>query len=156
MGKGEPKPLGYLIFMNSISAFSAGAILFSIKNYDAGTLKSMGPGLFPICVGALMLFSSLLVSAREGVLFWKALSLPKGALAFPRQLAAITGAMAAFAIAAPRLGAFMAIALSVLTASLARERGLDRQAAILAAAAATAFCLLFIGLLGVQLKVLPA
>jgi pilus assembly protein TadC len=58
-------------------------------------------------------------------------------------------------VAAPRLGSAIAIALMVLTSTLARDRRGARESLLLAALSAGVFSWLFVGLLGVQLKIFP-
>lgn len=103
-----------LMFVVSGSAFAIGA-----TNYSMGTSARPGAGYFPLglgvigaILGAIILFKSLLIPAKNGDKI--------GAIAW-RPLLVIIGAIVVFGLALPRLGLIGTVPILIFMTSLAGD-----------------------------------
>ena len=146
-----------LMFMVSGIAFAWGA-----TNYTIGEGARMGPGYFPLMLGILLaiigmgvVFTALVVETENGDPIgswsWKPLGYIIGAnLAFGLLL----GGLPKFGI--PAMGLIAAIYALVFIASLAGDRFLPKEVAILATILAVFSYFAFVWLLKLQFPVWPA
>lgn len=109
-----------------LAATGLAAALISYSRYDLGNPEQIGPGLFPLIVGAaLALFGALLaISAawREGVM-------PKIAW---RPLLVLSGAMLLFWLTIDRFGILPSVVILILVTTFA-DRGPSLRARLLLA-----------------------
>jgi hypothetical protein len=146
-----------LMFMTVGVAFSWGA-----TNYNIGEGARMGPGYFPLMLGILLgvlglaiIFESLVVETEDGE--------PVGSIAW-KPLGFIIGANLAFGvllgglprIGLPAMGLIAAIYALVFIASLAGDKFLPKEVAILATILAVFSYVAFVWLLKLQFPVWPA
>lgn len=135
--------------------FIALGVAFAViaTNYRLGTAGRMGPGYFPIGVGVLLtlLGTGVLVkSLRPGAAVSRIIKPDWRVLAF------ILGAVLIFALTLRPLGLVAAIALAVISSSLA-SREFEWTSTLLTAALLAAFCSgVFVFGLGLQFRLLPA
>lgn len=124
-----------LIVMLAVALFFIGG---SIWTLDLGTARRMGPGAFPLMVGALLAVLTLIVLIQnlQSALPWSA----PDWLA----LATIGSGVAAFALLTPLLGVLPAVFLSVLFSSSANDDVTWLLRAVLALAVALGVWLIFI------------
>ena len=146
-----------LMFMTVGVAFAWGA-----TNYNIGEGARMGPGYFPLVLGILLaalglavIFEALVVETEDGekigAIAWKPLGYIIGAnLAFGLLL----GGLPKFGI--PAMGLIAAIYALVFIASLAGDRFLPKEVAILATILAVFSYFAFVWLLKLQFPVWPA
>lgn len=146
-----------LMFMTVGVAFAWGA-----TNYNIGEGARMGPGYFPLVLGILLaalglavIFEALVVETEDGekigAIAWKPLGYIIGAnLAFGLLL----GGLPKFGI--PAMGLIAAIYALVFIASLAGDRFLPKEIAILATILAVFSYFAFVWLLKLQFPVWPA
>lgn len=135
--------------------FIAAGIAFAIGStaYPMGTPARPGAGYFPlilsvllVLLGVVVLVQSLTAATGDGE--------PIGGIAW-RPLIATVASIAAFAVALPRLGLFVAIPLSVVVVSLASRdfawKGVVATAIVLTAASWA----IFVAGLHLQIPLLP-
>ena len=146
-----------LMFLTVGAAFAWGA-----TSYNIGEGARMGPGYFPLMLGILLavlglavIFESLVVETEDGEpigkIAWKPLGYIIGAnLAFGLLL----GGLPKFGI--PAMGLIAAIYALVFIASLAGDRFLPKEVAILATILAVFSYFAFVWLLKLQFPVWPA
>ena len=132
-------------------ALGAGA-LWQGQRYQFGTLTDMGPGYFPVVLGALLLLFGL-IALLGGVLSRARVPVPTVQI---RPLLAVTASTIAFALLLDRIGLIFTVFVSSLLASAARPRVLSLPNLALALLLAGACTLVFIHLLGVPMRLLPA
>lgn len=120
--------------------------LYTLASYNLGTLRRMGPGMFPfgaglvlVALGALVLLAGLL---RAGV------QMPRIAW---RPLAAVSLAVAAFAVLIRPAGMFPAIAAMTVIAALAETRLRPLAVALLVAVLCLMAWLIFVAGLGLPI-----
>ncbi|RYE07764.1 MAG: tripartite tricarboxylate transporter TctB family protein [Hyphomicrobiales bacterium] len=155
---GQSSPLPQALSLPTLSPARGAALLlvagglffaFFGQEYRTGTLRSMGPGMFPVAggiilaaIGLLLLLRSLRDSEAAPTIAW-------------RPLGAIIGSVLAFALTVGPFGLIVAGPLLVIGAVLATGQGTFRLALILATTLTTFAIIVFPVLLGVPLKVLP-
>lgn len=130
---------------------------YAALNLKVGTFGQMGPGMFPLVVGATV------VAFGAGILLTTALKARQGAPASEalapekadwRTLAVVVLSIAAFALMVRRLGMAPAVlGLVLVSASVSGELTLPKMLA-LAAALIAAGWVIFIVLLGLPIKLL--
>lgn len=123
-------------------------IILEGVSYRMGTLQSMGPGYFPVILGAIMVFLSIvmLVTARPSSV---PMTADKDQL---RGIAFLTAGFGAFALTIESLGMLVAVSLAVFLSALANRRTSLLVALALAAGTAIASALIFSVALGLQIK----
>ncbi len=146
-----------LMFIAVGAAFSLGAL-----NYTVGSAARMGPGYFPLLLGALLaLFGGLVVlgslgsprpdGGEIGRIAWKPLLMIIGAnLAFGILLGGIPSA------AVPAMGLIAAIFAAVIISRMAGENFRWRGALVLALVLAIGSYLVFVLGLNLQFQVWPS
>lgn len=99
-----------------LAVLGAAVAAYAALHYDIGTLRRMGPGFFPLGLGALLavLGGSIAFGAAPA-------QSDKSRIALP-ELAAILTAILVFALGLERLGLVLTTALTVLIASAAAPR----------------------------------
>ena len=100
--------------MVAIGCFVA---LYSLANYDFGSLRQMGPGFFPVTLGALLAGLGLLIALPA----WRRAGEARP-FAMPEAIAILT-AIALFGLGLQKLGLVATTASAVLIASLPAPRG---------------------------------
>lgn len=146
-------PLGLFCILLGLTAF------WVARDYETGTVVSMGPGFFPKAISAgLIVLGGLVLLLRgrdlpedDDMQHLEAASLP----ARIRIIASLTGSIVVFGATLLPLGLIAATFLMVVIASLAYDR--SRLPAILATAVALAAfaTVLFPYALGLNIPVLP-
>jgi putative tricarboxylic transport membrane protein len=139
--------LSGLLFM----AIGAGA-LWQGQRIPLGTLTDMGPGYFPVVLGGLLLFFGL-IAALSGVFAHARAPISTAPI---RPLLAITASIVAFALLLDRIGLIFTVLVCSLLASAARPRVLNPSNLALAVLLAASCTFVFIRLLGVPMRLLPA
>lgn len=146
-----------LMFLAVGVAFAWGA-----TNYNVGDAARMGPGYFPLMLGALLgvlglaiVFEALVVETEDGekigAIGWKPLAFIIGAnVAF----GILLGGLPRFGI--PAMGLIVAIIALVFIASLAGDRFHAKEVTILATVLAAFSYVAFVWLLKLQFPVWPA
>ncbi len=99
-----------------LAALGAAAAGWAAMHYDIGTLRRMGPGFFPLVLGAVLVLLGLVIAlpaiARQA-------EVPK---IEPAPVLAVLAAIIIFALGLTTLGLAAATAIAVLTASLPAPR----------------------------------
>ncbi len=146
-----------LMFMATGVAFAWGA-----TSYTVGSAARMGPGYFPLMLGivlavlgAFIVFEALVVDTEDGE--------PVGSFAW-KPLGFIIGANVAFGIllaglpslGVPAMGLIVGIFALVFIASLAGDRFVFKEVAILSVILSVLSYLAFIKLLNLQFRVWPS
>lgn len=132
-------------------ALGTAALLYG-QRYPMGTVGDMGAGYFPNVLSAIMVFFG-------GATIVEALVVKNGApipAAAGRPLVAITASVLAFALLLERAGLPLAVFVSSMVASAARPRFFTLMNLILAAGLAVASVIIFVNLLAIPMRVLPA
>lgn len=118
------------------------------SNYSIGTARRMGPAFFPIMVGCMLGFLSILLIVR---------GLRSGSVPVARLISSapflILGSILLFMLTLKPLGLPIALALMVIVSSFASDRSSFRQSCVLAAVLAVSSTLLFKFALGQSLPV---
>lgn len=99
-----------------LAAIGAGAVVWAAMYYDMGTLRRMGPGFFPVVLGAALFLLGLVVALPA---LGRAADAPK---IEPGTAAAVLAAILIFAFGLSRLGLAGATAATVLVATLPAPR----------------------------------
>ena len=128
-------------------AFSLGALVLS-SSYSIGTPRRMGPAFFPLMVGGILGFLSILLIVR-GI---RLSSAPVSKLISSAPIL-ILGSITLFMVTLKPLGFPIALGLMVIVASFASNRSTFRQTCLLAAVLAVSSALLFKFALGQALPV---
>ncbi|WP_010139973.1 tripartite tricarboxylate transporter TctB family protein [Oceanicola sp. S124] len=117
--------------------------------YRMGSLHSMGPGYFPVILGAIMVVLALfmVISAKPAEI---AVARPEGGQL--RGMAFLAAAFAGFALTVESLGMLVSVTLAVFLASLANRQTTLVTALILAVGTAVVSALVFRVGLGLQIK----
>lgn len=120
-------------------------VVGSITTLELGSARRMGPGAFPVLVGALLSVLALITLVRN-------FRYPMGwDHPDPISVAAVAGGVAAFAFLTPLLGVLPAVILSVLTTSSAVPKFRWPGRLVLAFCVAGAVWLVFVKGLGIPL-----
>lgn len=127
-------------------AFGVAAMLLA-ANYPAGEVRRMGPGYFPMLLGALLTALGALISLRA---LWLR-GVPIGRLAL-RPMLLVSGAILGFALGITYLGLIPAAVAVVVIASLANTPVRRREVAIAAIALAAFSAALFVWGLGLTIN----
>lgn len=161
----EPVPadLRRDLWTGGLFILSGGSFAAVAATYPTGTAISMGPGWFPLVLGLLL--TALGVSVALPAL-WRLYSRkhpsPVGQLldddgaVIWRPIAAVMLALLGFAILLPVAGLVIATFTLVLTGAAAGQSLRWREAASLAAGLSAVVAVLFVGVLGIPLDLLPA
>lgn len=120
-------------------------VVGSITTLELGSARRMGPGAFPVLVGALLSVLALITLVRN-------FRYPMGwDHPDPVSVAAVAGGVAAFAFLTPLLGVLPAVILSVLTTSSAVPKFRWPGRLVLAFCVTGAVWLVFVKGLGIPL-----
>ncbi|WP_417522416.1 tripartite tricarboxylate transporter TctB family protein [Marinovum sp.] len=135
-----------------IAAFGAATIVLSVSDLSIGTLRSPGPGLFPVSMGVVLVFLGLVVAGL-------ALLQQVGERVYLRQpdwrsLGMVSLSIVAFIFGFKFLGLLPAIFLSTLVSSFADPKLTLRKAAILGVGLALLAGLIFRVALGMHMPLL--
>ncbi len=112
MQRDWPDILGGLL----LAAIGAGAALWAAMYYDLGSLRRMGPGFFPVALGAVLFLLGLVVALPA---LARTADAPK---IEPATAIAVLAAIVIFAFSLSRLGLAGATAVTVLVATLPAPR----------------------------------
>jgi hypothetical protein len=118
-------------------------VVWHSLDYRIGTPRRMGPGLFPLTLGALLVVFGL-AAALQGLR-----AAGSGVAVRVRPMLAVCGALAVFGLTVERLGFIPAAVLLLFVTGLAESPPKWRALAILSLTLAPASWLLFVGLLGI-------
>lgn len=124
--------LAGLIFIGFGLAFA-----FAASRYDLGTALRMGPGYFPVVLGGLL---ALLGAGIVAESFLRGEQTPIGPIPW-RGILLLTAAVLVFGFGVRRFGLAPSLFVATLLAALSSERTTPLAALVLAAAL-TAFCIL--------------
>ncbi len=136
------------------------ASVWIARNYPFGSLRNMGPGFFPIAVGVLLIINAAVIAflsddsnppeekEQEG-------DEPVGAIEVFRILVSILGSFVVFTILVQPFGFVIAAIAMIVCSSLARRQFQIGETLLLAVGLTTLAALLFIGMLGLQLRMFP-
>lgn len=119
------------------------------QRYTFGTLSRMGPGYFPVALGAVLAALGALVALPA---WFRSGSLPS---VNPKSFVIVTASVVLFAATLQTLGILIATAITVFLASLADNEITWRGRAILSVAVAFIIYLVFIAGLSMILPVWP-
>jgi hypothetical protein len=120
------------------------------RNYPLGTLLRMGPGYFPILVGALMALIGLALVVQSFLRPGEKASRP--AL---KPLAQVTVSLFVFAVTLDRLGLVLATVILIVLSRLASPLGSWRGTAVLSVVMVATAVLIFHTVLDLPLKLWP-
>lgn len=140
------------IIAGSMFVLLGAAALWYAHHYALGRLNDMGPGFFPLICAVLLTFFGL-VALLEALTSKTRVSVPAVA---PRPFIAITAAVCVFALLLDRIGLPATVFVSSLVASAARPRFLVPSNFVLAALLAVTSVIVFVQLLAIPMRVLPA
>lgn len=140
--------------------------LVAATDYPFGTPARMGPGFFPVILGAILTLLGLAITATGLRLeqdtprarfrdAFRALRPEPGAGSVFRPLVVVMSALVAFALALPRLGLALSVALLVLISALAEPGFRPRTAVILALFLAALAVAVFRHGIGLPFRVWP-
>ena len=130
-------------------AFGSAAVAIG-RGYALGTAARMGPGYFPVLVGALLVIVGLVVAAR-GILA-KSERLKRLTIG---PLALVLAAVLLFAVTIEKLGLVIAVLAVVVVGYLANARGRPLELVLLAGVLTAASVLIFYYGLKLPFKVWP-
>ncbi|TQM92203.1 MAG: tripartite tricarboxylate transporter TctB family protein [Roseinatronobacter sp.] len=99
-----------------LAILGAGAALWAAMYYDMGSLRRMGPGFFPVLLGAALFLLGLVIALPA---LARSAEPPK---IEPATALAVLAAIVIFALSLSRLGLAGATAITVLVASLPAPR----------------------------------
>lgn len=133
----------------ALAALGAFVAIYAVLNYDLGTLSSMGGGMFPAALGAILFLLGLAIGIG-GLVSREEMTLPIDAKA----LAVILGATGVFAATVGSFGIVPATILLVLVSARADGRLRFWQSALLALALAGFSVLIFRVTLGLRLPII--
>lgn len=122
--------------------------LFEAINYDLGTLRSMGPGYFPVALSLVILACGIATIAGGFADRHDILALPPGTI---RAMSATLASMCVFALTVERFGLIPAVFTTTLIASLASKEA--RPAGILTLATGLSVAIYLIFSLGLNFQV---
>jgi hypothetical protein len=118
-------------------------VVWHSLGYRLGTPQRMGPGLFPLTLGGLLVVLGVAAALQGLRTSGEAVSLRI------RPLIAVTSALVVFGLTVERVGFIPAAVLLLVISGLAESPPKWRALAILAVTLAPASWLLFVGLLGI-------
>lgn len=104
------------VLLMALGAFVA---YYASTHYELGTLRRMGPGMFPTLLGYLLCVVGLLIAAPS---LYRARSDAQGEPVEWRSLITVGGALAAFALTVNKLGIIPAILLMTAISAYADGR----------------------------------
>ncbi|MGY0789237.1 tripartite tricarboxylate transporter TctB family protein [Azospirillum argentinense] len=137
----------------ALAALGAAAGAFIVASYPLGTARQLGPGAMPalvalilVLLGGVIAIRGLWEQGQDGGID------PRAAL---RPAGLILGAILLFGGLVDWLGVVPASAIAVVGSALASRRTRKREIAALAAVLAVAVPALFVGILGMPLKIWP-
>lgn len=136
-----------------LAALLIGAfIVWHSLGYRIGTPTRMGPGLFPLTLGALMILAGV-TAAIQGLR-----GVDEGVALRIRPMLAVCGALLLFGLTVDRIGFIPAAVLLIFVSGLAESPPKWRALAILSLILAPAAWFLFVELLGIPAPafILPA
>lgn len=142
----------------ALAALGAAAGAFIVASYPLGTARQLGPGAMPALVALILVLLGGAIAVRglweqgEGTGDDAGIDL-RAAL---RPAGLILGAILLFGGLVDWLGVVPASAVAVIGSALASRRTRKREIAALAAVLAVAVPTLFVGILGMPLKIWPA
>ncbi|AIB15336.1 tripartite tricarboxylate transporter TctB family protein (plasmid) [Azospirillum baldaniorum] len=137
----------------ALAALGAAAGAFIVASYPLGTARQLGPGAMPALVALILVLLGGVIAVRG---LWEqghggGIDL-RSAL---RPAGLILGAILLFGGLVDTLGVVPASAVAVIGSGLASRRTRKREIAALAAVLAVAVPALFVGILGMPLKIWP-
>ncbi|WP_374633589.1 tripartite tricarboxylate transporter TctB family protein [Ferrovibrio sp.] len=124
-------------------------VLFEASSYSMGTTRDMGPGYFPILLGALMIVFGLGILAIEG----RRQVDHQQEIAGLRAILMVMLGLSSFALLIERLGMWPALLAACFLSALADREMKLVKAAIIAFCIATASGVIFVYGLGLQVGV---
>lgn len=142
----------------ALAALGAAAGAFIVASYPLGTARQLGPGAMPALVALILVLLGGVIAVRG---LWEQGDGPgidgggidlRAAL---RPAGLILGAILLFGGLVDTLGVVPASAVAVIGSGLASRRTRKREIAALAAVLAVAVPALFVGILGMPLKIWP-
>ena len=119
--------------------------------YERGLLRNIGPGFFPTLIASLLAALGVVIAMRRADNRIESAARVRSM----RRLAAVPGAVIAFALLIESAGVVLAAMALVITSSCARAGGRRRDVALLALVLSLLAVLIFVWGLGVPLSVLP-
>lgn len=135
------------------------AFVWGAWHYPFGSLRSMGPGLFPIAVGALLIINAvgiaLVSDDSESLSGSPEGGGPTGTFDSIRVHVSILGSFLVFAVLVQPIGFAMAAMAMIVCCSFARRRIQIGETLLLAVGLTALAALVFIKMLGVQLRMFP-
>jgi putative tricarboxylic transport membrane protein len=127
-----------------------GAAMVVARDYPMGTASRMGPGYFPMVIGAMLVLLGLAVAARG---FWRAgPSLPRLPL---RAVVVVLAAIVAFALLVDSAGLVVATAALIVVSRLGWWELRPREIVVLVVLLTALACGLFVWGLGLPFRVWP-
>jgi hypothetical protein len=130
-------------------ALAAGFMLLA-RQYNLGNMHRMGPALFPILVGALLVALGAIIAARSFVIDG-----PPVPRLYARPIGISLFAIVLFGIALQRFGLVAAITLVVLVGALAARESRALETVGLALALIVFSAAVFVWLLGLPIPLWP-
>ncbi|QCN98408.1 tripartite tricarboxylate transporter TctB family protein (plasmid) [Azospirillum argentinense] len=146
----------------ALAALGAAAGAFIVASYPLGTARQLGPGAMPALVALILVLLGGVIAVRglweqgEGVGDGPGNGAGLDLRAALRPAGLILGAILLFGGLVDWLGVVPASAIAVIGSALASRRTRKREIAALAAVLAVAVPALFVGILGMPLKIWPA
>lgn len=134
----------------ALAVIGLAVAVYAGLNWDIGSPRRMGPGFFPLGLGALLTVLGLAIAAGG----WRR-EAPAQRLALP-EMAAVLGAISFFALAMNRAGLVAATATAVLIASTAAPRRGMVWRLVLAVIVTALSVVIFHGLLNMTIPLWPA
>ncbi|WP_114859222.1 tripartite tricarboxylate transporter TctB family protein [Azospirillum brasilense] len=141
----------------ALAALGAAAGAFIVASYPLGTARQLGPGAMPALVALILVVLGGVIAVRglweQGHGAGDGAGLDLRAALRPAGL--ILGAILLFGGLVDWLGVVPASAIAVIGSALASRRTRKREIAALAAVLAVAVPALFVGILGMPLRIWP-
>jgi hypothetical protein len=126
-----------------------GAAIFIARSYHLGTAAQMGPGFFPLLLGAAIIVTGICLILQRGT---ESIDLDISAL---RPLVCVVGAPVVFALLVDRLGFVISAAAAVFLSCLSQPGFRLREVVLSAAVLVTGAVVLFLWLLKVPIEMWP-
>ena len=133
-----------------LALLGAAGVYFSSR-LSMGTAVRMGPGYFPTLVSWILIGFGVLIFARSVLITGPAIESGRA-----RPILAVLAAVLAFTLGIEYLGLAATIALVVAIAGFGCTDSRPLEVAVAAIVLAAFSCALFIGLLGLPMRALPA